>query len=289
MDTSPLTCDDSNLIDGDGCSSLCQVQAEYSCSGGSSTSPSSCTYQGIPLTIELKSIRRSEGLNQGIFRFTITPSLLVLNSMDFSNYVSFICNSTYSVSDISYSSGELMLTADYTEDMEDRTCNLTLSFDPSLVSSQVQTSIFIVQSSDIALLYYSRIDQYQQIKFIFQVLSYIALCLFALSLPTKVIGVQLLTCCQIVFFSYCFSEKPSLLYSAIHSLNLVSGYWSLFKQSDYSYLPGFTDRLQLGPYFLENNFVVIVALLFFSVLAGLLMLFSCCQKKQSIHESNNLV
>ena len=87
--------------------------------------------------------------------------------MDFNSYVSFNCNSTYSVSDVSYSSGELVLTADYTEDIEDRTCNLTLSFDPSLVSSQAHSSIFIVQSSNIALLYYSRIDQYEQIKFIF--------------------------------------------------------------------------------------------------------------------------
>lgn len=39
-----VSCDDGNLIDGDGCSSSCTVEQGYKCEGGSSTSKDVCTY-----------------------------------------------------------------------------------------------------------------------------------------------------------------------------------------------------------------------------------------------------
>ena len=38
-----LPCDDGNLINGDGCSSTCQIEVGWSCTGGSLTSPDRCT------------------------------------------------------------------------------------------------------------------------------------------------------------------------------------------------------------------------------------------------------
>ena len=55
--------------------------------------------------------------------------------MDFKSYLVLDCNSTYSVADVTYKEGQFDVTVDYTEDMEDRTCNLTLSFDPTFISS----------------------------------------------------------------------------------------------------------------------------------------------------------
>ena len=37
-----LPCDDGNLIDGDGCSSVCQVETNYFCYGGTTQSPDKC-------------------------------------------------------------------------------------------------------------------------------------------------------------------------------------------------------------------------------------------------------
>ena len=37
-----LPCDDGNSIDGDGCSSSCQVEDGFKCSGGSFTNPDTC-------------------------------------------------------------------------------------------------------------------------------------------------------------------------------------------------------------------------------------------------------
>lgn len=37
-----LPCDDGNLIDGDGCSSVCQIEPNYICYGGTISSPDKC-------------------------------------------------------------------------------------------------------------------------------------------------------------------------------------------------------------------------------------------------------
>lgn len=36
-------CDDGNLISGDGCSKTCKIETGWNCTGGSSTSPDTCT------------------------------------------------------------------------------------------------------------------------------------------------------------------------------------------------------------------------------------------------------
>lgn len=41
-----LPCDDGNLIDGDGCSSLCQLETDFTCVGGSPTNASICSFSG---------------------------------------------------------------------------------------------------------------------------------------------------------------------------------------------------------------------------------------------------
>ncbi len=41
-----VECDDGNLIDGDGCSSTCTVEYDFTCVDGSPTSVSICSYSG---------------------------------------------------------------------------------------------------------------------------------------------------------------------------------------------------------------------------------------------------
>jgi hypothetical protein len=78
------------------------------------------------------------------------------------------------------------------------------------------------------MIYFSKISDYQRITFIFRVLSFIALILFALSLGHKLIGAELLTCCQLVYLSYCFHRDSSVLYGSLQEFRLVTGYWSLY-------------------------------------------------------------
>ena len=47
-----IQCDDGNLVDGDGCSSTCQIEEGFQCSGGSPSSPDQCMDES-PLEFEI--------------------------------------------------------------------------------------------------------------------------------------------------------------------------------------------------------------------------------------------
>ncbi len=51
-----LECDDGNILDGDGCSADCTVEAGYVCSGGNITSPDVCVSTQV-LTATLSLVR----------------------------------------------------------------------------------------------------------------------------------------------------------------------------------------------------------------------------------------
>ena len=70
------------------------------------------------------------------------------------------------------------------------------------------------------------------------------------------------------------------MFSSLQGFHLVTGYWLLFGQNNYSYLPGFTDRLQLGPYFLENSFIIVISLLLFTLLFLIFAFATYCLDKK---------
>ena len=46
-------CDDGNLVDGDGCSSNCQIEEHFTCVDGDATKPDYC-YDVRPFTVSLE-------------------------------------------------------------------------------------------------------------------------------------------------------------------------------------------------------------------------------------------
>jgi len=70
-----LPCDDGNLVNGDGCSSLCNVETDYTCVGGSTTSPSLCSFSGT-MAVDLNSIIKDPTANRVYLQATIQPPLL---------------------------------------------------------------------------------------------------------------------------------------------------------------------------------------------------------------------
>lgn len=75
-------CDDGNLIDGDGCSSQCTAEANYSCVVDAHLQ-SSCSYNQ-PLNISLLSTIKSPDSNQLTFNLQLGPALPDLANMNFS-------------------------------------------------------------------------------------------------------------------------------------------------------------------------------------------------------------
>jgi hypothetical protein len=213
---------------------------------------------GTPLNLSLSYTERNQDENQGIFSFCLIPPLLNFKEMNLSQRVAILCDySAYTVTDLSYDRGTLSITVDFSEDLEGRNCNLTVSYDTSLIRSPDSFLAFTVQSNTTALILFSKTRELQQITFIFRMLSYIALALFLLSLGHKMIGAELLSSCQLVYLSYCFYQRPSVLFSSLQSFGLVTGYWSLFYDAaDSKLVSDFSDRVQLAPQFLESSLVV---------------------------------
>jgi len=123
----------------------------------------------------------------------------------------------------------------------------------------------------------NKLSEYQQIKFIFGIIALISLGIFLIGLPHKMLGVELLNCCQMTFLSLCLYERPVLLYTALKGLNPVTGGWSYFTDdSDLLLLPGLTDRVPVSPFFLENSGIVAGCLSAITLLWGALQLTKHC-------------
>ena len=170
-----------------------------------------------------------------------------------------------------------MLTVDFTDDLEARNCNLTLAYDPSIIDRPSSELSFTVKSDDIPLTVSTKLQEYQNIKFIFKIIAWIAMGLFVLGLPFKMIGVELVNCCQVIYISLCLYSRPELLYSAISGLDTVTGGWSLIANDDnLSLLPGFTDRVKISSNFIENSGIVAATLAFFCLLWTIFMFIKHC-------------
>lgn len=71
--------------------------------------------------------------------------------MDLKQRVSLVCSSTYTLSSITYGSGELTITAAYTEDMEGRECTLAIEYDRKYIIGPNATMHFQAVSDDFPL------------------------------------------------------------------------------------------------------------------------------------------
>ncbi len=193
-------------------------------------------YIGIPISIKLQSIRRNDDLNQGAFKFSLYPPLVTIKKMDLYQYVNMNCEANYEISEINYSSGVLTIVVDYSSDLEGKTCNLTVAFDNNYIRTPSTWFNFTAQSETMPLIIFSLDKEYKISKLIFLVLAYSALALFLLSLAHKMIGAELLTCCQLVYFSICFYNPLTVPFSAIKNHGVIRGYYPFFVEKDGEFL-----------------------------------------------------
>lgn len=76
-------CDDGNNDNGDGCSSICQLETNYRCQSNSTKNPSLCQYIGSPLSITLINTQKTSDANEGIFTFSFSPKMSLLSRYNF--------------------------------------------------------------------------------------------------------------------------------------------------------------------------------------------------------------
>ncbi len=73
--------------------------------------------------------------------------------MNLLDNVKLICDGNYSIESINYSSGQLIIKADYTSDMEGSQCKLEMTFDRKIVRSPSAKLKFKAKSNNFPLTY----------------------------------------------------------------------------------------------------------------------------------------
>jgi cysteine-rich repeat protein len=66
-----LECDDGNLVNGDGCSSACEIEADWTCTGGSPTNSDICSVTEL----KFDSVNVTEN-NNLVLKFTKTAYII---------------------------------------------------------------------------------------------------------------------------------------------------------------------------------------------------------------------
>lgn len=124
--------------------------------------------------------------------------------------------------------------------------------------------VFDAVSDDIPLVISLYLESYIAIKKIFRILGIVAIGLFIVSVSHKLIGAELLVCCQMVCLSNYFYRVASFLFNSVKELGVVTGWPLLHSDSDSSTISPFSNRVDVGPSFAKNN-VVALSILVFSI------------------------
>ena len=149
-------CDDGNLIIGDGCNDLCEIEDNFQCKENNN-SKSACIFtQDIKLTFDY--ISKVEGENKAKIYFNVEPAPGTLSAIDWYKTVSFIFFDLDKKPVVSFSYENGVLTAElvYFEDLEDKFCLINVKFDESLIVSKAQYSYFQMKGSNAELRYASQ-------------------------------------------------------------------------------------------------------------------------------------
>jgi cysteine-rich repeat protein len=209
-----LPCDDGNTLSGDGCSSTCEVETNYTCQGGSPTSASICSYNQ-PITLKLVSTIKNLTSNIVYFTIQIQPTMPALKGLNFSSVLS--CNLTGASLDYVYDSttGLLMVAAAYTSSIQSQ--DVKLQFIPSVSSSSPyffatppsSFSFVVNPQNNLAATsldnnVYSGVHTFD---ILWQVLLYLALAGMLLAMFTsRFIGVEMVGVVQIAFIGLCMID-----------------------------------------------------------------------------------
>lgn len=148
-----LACDDGNLIDGDGCSSTCEIEAFHTCENDNSRYPSSKCQFRAKISVTLNSIYKTIQPNSAKAIFDISPFSKKMNEMQLASLVT-LNASWCNVAKIEIVGHQLMVYFFYNATIEHESAEINMDFDHEYVKSpQAKTSFLMIQSLGIPLVY----------------------------------------------------------------------------------------------------------------------------------------
>jgi cysteine-rich repeat protein len=194
-------CDDGNTINGDGCSSQCTVEPDYSCSNGSFYHSSVCVFSG-PILTTLLDIRRAVDANRVEIILQLAPTIRSLSLVDFAHYLELIVgNRSLSCAASFAEDGTLTILANYDFDLEGEPATLSVGYDLSLFSSRPSELSFMMKGHNDPLMYVAESNLQSVILHLGYVVAGLSLLQLLASLAFhKMIGLETMQIAQTVFF-----------------------------------------------------------------------------------------
>jgi len=226
-------CDDKNIVNNDGCDQNCKVEDGFTCM---QEQPSKCILHLNFEVIVFDYAYRVEAQNKGIFSFTIQPIHPGLEKMAWENLVSFnFSSSSVDKSQLRFSyspsTGQLLVTVPYNEELENTNLESLFALDPKYVVSKISTFLLTNKlngvNAPLVFEHESMLDTHKNISTISLVMILLLLLQFYIgSHFHKMIGLETIQTIQTIYFVRMVSTSSQT--SLLSSMNLIqysaSGY-----------------------------------------------------------------
>jgi cysteine-rich repeat protein len=225
-------CDDGNTVSGDGCSSSCAIESNYTCVGGSPTSITVCSYDQA-LEVKLIDQWKSSTANTVYFYFSIYPPIPALDNISFPE--SLACTLPNSAFTTNYSNGYLVVAVNYTSTIQFTEANLT--FSPSInnleffATPSTVAPFTVDPNNNLAAVYYEE-GVYKGVQTA-EILAYVVAGLgyagFVGGLAIgRFISVEMMGVVQVAFVGLIVVDYLQPLLAAMAEIGFVNGVNSLF-------------------------------------------------------------
>jgi cysteine-rich repeat protein len=267
------SCDDGNLVNGDGCSNQCQVEGNYQCFNGTSTTASNCLYTS-PLSLTITNILKTLDSNQMEVDLTVNNGLAPLDKTAIASFVIITIGGNLMTNlSVTFDSktAKLTILVPYLSNIEGQPVVINFGYDPSKFKLAADVLSFDAKGMNMALVYESSPAGQDQIV---QSIGYAVACLSVVVLLAstpfhRIIGLETFQVTQIVFFTrYMIADGNSGTFQALNSLKYINFYNFFSDYPNVHKLLGPLIRLGISKSFLFNVliqvFLLVVVWIFFA-------------------------
>lgn len=230
-----LPCDDGNTISGDGCSSECAIEANYTCNFGTATSPSICSYNQ-PITMQVIDQIKSITDNTMDVTLQLLPPLKNFDGLNFSTVISTNLSGT-TLSFTYLGNGVVVAHMAYTQNLQNLTALLT--FDPAanqqFFAAPASSSImFVSPNNNVPATYqdpvmFSSLSAVQTLAMVVAGLALAGL-LVALYMGSF-IGIEAIGVVQVTFLGLMLLDMMHPLLASLTGLSISNGINSAYTQN----------------------------------------------------------
>lgn len=148
----------------------------------------------------------------------------LLARFNFSSFFTFSCDdASYKIVNWTYADGRVVLVVDYTTDLEGREAEVTFAFNQTYIRYSPFFLNFTIKSNSVMLIIPNQPDHSMFLSFFFY-LSVVAVVLLAAgSVSRKMVGVEIVTLLQVVYFLPFAARQLTPAMSALQNMSILSG------------------------------------------------------------------